>query len=48
MRDCDLQAPWVGKCAEDYYGYDDYEDEEYDEDFEYESKRDMELMEDEQ
>ena len=27
MRDCDLQAPWVGKCAEDYYGY-DYEDEE--------------------
>ena len=49
MRDCDLQAPWVGKCAEDYYGYDYYEDEEeYDEDFEYESKRDMELMEEEQ
>lgn len=48
MRDCDLQAPWVGLCAEDYYGYDEYDEDEeefdYDEDFEYESRRDMELM----
>ena len=47
MRDCDLQAPWVGKCAEDYYGEDE-EEIDYDEDFEYESQRDMELMEEEE
>lgn len=45
MLDRDLQAPWVGKCAEDYYGYDDEDEAEYDEDFAYESRRDMELEE---
>lgn len=42
MYDRDLQAPWVGKKPEEYYGYDD-EEAEYDEDFEYESRRDMAL-----
>lgn len=43
--DRDLEAPWVGKCRDDYY--DDFDDEdeekelEFDEDFEYESRRDM-------
>ena len=45
INDRDLQAPWVGECAEDYYGEDEELD--YDEDFEYERKRDMELMEEE-
>jgi len=34
-------APWVGCCREDYYN--DYDEPEYDEDFAYESRRDMEL-----
>lgn len=41
MKDRDLQAPWVGKTPEEYYGY--KEEAEYDEDLEYESRRDMEL-----
>lgn len=43
-KDDDLQAPWVGKSREEYYGYDDEEDlyatdDEYDEDFDYEISR---------
>ena len=41
MKDRDLQAPWVGKTPEEYYGYE--EEAERDEDFEYESRRDMAL-----
>ena len=40
MRDRDLQASWVGKCREEYYG-DDEEEMEFDEEFAYESWRDM-------
>lgn len=39
----DLEAPWVGKSKEEYFGR--IEKPQYDEDFEYESKRDMELEE---
>lgn len=39
-KDFDLQAPWIGKPP-DYY--DDEEETKFDEDFEYESRRDMEL-----
>lgn len=39
MRDCDLQAPWIG-YDEDYWEEDELE---FDEDFEYESRRDMEV-----
>lgn len=42
MKDRDLQAPWVGRTPEEYYGYDE-EEAERDEDLEYESRRDMEL-----
>ena len=38
-KDFDLQASWIDKPP-DYY---DEEETEYDEDFEYESRRDMEL-----
>jgi hypothetical protein len=40
MRYRDLQAPWIGYDS-DYL--DEQEEMEYDEDFEYESRRDMEL-----
>lgn len=43
FRDRDLEAPWVGKTPEEYYGYD--EDADCDEDFEYELRRDMEIEE---
>ena len=39
MNDRDLQAPWIG-YAKDYWDEDEIE---YDEDFEYESRRDMEV-----
>lgn len=46
-RKCDdLEAPWVGKSREEYYDFDDEENKEdygYDEDFAYESFRDMQL-----
>lgn len=38
-------APWIGKCREDYYGYNDEEEPEFDEDFAYECWRDMKLEE---
>lgn len=44
MKDRDLQAPWVGKTPEEYYGNDE-EETEYDEDLAYEMRRDMELEE---
>lgn len=37
----DIQAPWVGHTPEEYFGYDDEPEVEYDEDFEYESARDL-------
>ena len=45
-RDCDLEAPWIG-YSNDYWDDEDEEEldtenTEYDEDFEYESRRDME------
>lgn len=42
----DIQAPWVGQTPEEYFGYDD-EEVEYDEDFEYETQRDLRLEESE-
>lgn len=42
MKDRNLEAPWVGKTPEEYYGYDE-EEAERDEDFEYELRRDMAL-----
>lgn len=41
-NDFDLQAPWVGKCKEDYYGEDD-EEECFDADLAYESWRDLQM-----
>lgn len=43
-RDRDLEAPWIGKPP-DWYADDELDGEihEYDEDFEYESRRDMEM-----
>ena len=43
MPDRDLQAPWVDEIP-DFLDEEEYEDDEYiyDEDFEYESARDME------
>lgn len=38
-----LQAPWIGKTPEEYYGCDEDEENEFDEDFAYESWRDMQM-----
>ena len=47
QNDFDLEAPCVGKTPEEYYGYEDEELDgeihDFDEDYEYESRRDMEL-----
>ena len=40
-------APWIGKTREEYFGYDDEPEVEYDEDFEYESQCDLRLEEEE-
>lgn len=40
-KDFDLQAPWIGYPAD--WDEDDEEETKFDEDFEYESRRDMEL-----
>lgn len=39
MKDRDLQAPWVGKTPEEYFGYDE-DEAECDEDFEDEEQED--------